>query len=132
VAGDERGKLFAWDTKTGKNRRPVEGGWKTIDRLQFTADGKDLYIIWGGRMGIARYFVKDKKFEGGHGFGGGAFDGVNMGYLGVSTDGEIWLEFFREGEGVNLRSSHKFEGGKYVVRPNIDPNHLRRPNTRRR
>jgi WD40 repeat protein len=124
VAGDERGKLFAWDTKTGKNRRPVEAGRKTIDRLQFTADGKDLYIIWGGRMGIVRYFVKDKKFEGGYGFGGGDFDGVAMGYLGVSADGEIWLELFRVGEGVNLRPSLKFEKGKFVYPPNYDPNHF--------
>jgi WD40 repeat protein len=129
VAGDERGKLFAWDTKTGKNRTPINGGWKTIDRLQFTADekdqftadGKSLHIIWGGRMGMARYFVKDKKFEGGHGFGG---DGVAMGYLSVSADAEICLEFIREGRAVYLRrNAYEFKMGKFFVRPNFDPNH---------
>jgi RNA polymerase sigma factor (sigma-70 family) len=133
VAGDERGKLFAWDTKTGKNRRPVESGWKMIDRLQFTADekdlytpeGKGLYVIWGGRQGIARYFMKDNKIEGGYGFGGGHSDGVAQGYLGVSADGEIWLEFFREGRAVNLRrNAYEFKMGKFFVRPNFDPNHF--------
>jgi RNA polymerase sigma factor (sigma-70 family) len=27
AAGDEGGKLFAWDTKTGKNRTPINSGW---------------------------------------------------------------------------------------------------------
>jgi RNA polymerase sigma factor (sigma-70 family) len=126
AAGDEGGKLFAWDTKTGKNRTPNIGGGTTIDRLQFTADekdqytpdGKSLYVIWGGRKGIARYFVKDKKFEGGHGFGGG-------GYLGVSADAEISLELFRQGKGVNLRrNAYEFRMGKFFVRPNYDPNHF--------
>jgi hypothetical protein len=63
AAGDEGGNMFAWDTKTGKNRRSVFklGKDKTVERLQFTADekdqftadGKSLHVIWGGRMGIA-------------------------------------------------------------------------------
>jgi RNA polymerase sigma factor (sigma-70 family) len=133
VAGDEGGILFAWDTKTGKNRTlVVKRGFKSVDRLQFTADekdlytpdGKGLYVIWGGRQGIARYFMKDNKIEGGWGFGGGDFDGVARGYLGVSADGEIWLEFFREGRAVNLRrNAYEFKMGKFFVRPNFDPNH---------
>ena len=128
VAGDERGKLFAWDTKTGKNRTPLEGGGRTIDRLQFTAnekdqftaDGKSLYVIWGERMNIARYFRKDKKFEGGHGFGRGD-DGA---YLGVSADAEIRLELFRQGEAVNLRrNAYEFKMGAFFIRPNFDSNH---------
>ena len=126
AAGDEGGNLFAWDTKTGKNRQTLHKGGKSIDRLQFTADekdqftadGKSLHVIWGERMGIARYFVKDKKFEGGHGSVGG--DSM---YLGVSADAEICLELFREGEGVNLRrNAYEFKMGRFFVRPNFDPN----------
>jgi RNA polymerase sigma factor (sigma-70 family) len=132
AAGDEGGNLFAWDTKTGKNRQALCKGGKHIDRLQFTADGKDLYgngkdlyVIWGGRRGIARYTVKDKKLEGGFGFGGGDSDGEATGYLGVSADAEICLEFFREGRAVNLRrNAYEFKMGKFFVRPNFDPNHF--------
>jgi RNA polymerase sigma factor (sigma-70 family) len=132
AAGDEGGNLFAWDTKTGKNRQALCKGGKHIDRLQFTADGKDLYgdgkdlhVIWGGRRGIARYTVKDRKLEGGFGFGGGDSDGEATGYLGVSADAEICLEFFREGRAVNLRrNAYEFRMGKFFVRPNFDPNHF--------
>jgi RNA polymerase sigma factor (sigma-70 family) len=128
VAGDERGKLFAWDTRTGKDRTPINSGWKTIDQLRFTADekdqytpdGKSLHVIWGGRMGIARYFVKDKKFEGGHGTGA---DGVAMGYLSVSADAEVCLEFFREGRGVYLRrNAYVFKMGRFDIRADFDLN----------
>jgi WD40 repeat protein len=122
VASDEGGSLFAWHTKTGKNRKPLIKGSKDIpntmvDRLQFTADGKDLYVVWGGRQGIMRHAVKDKKIEDGYGIGGGDFDGIVMGYLGVSADGEVWLEFFRRGRAVNLRPNP-------YTRTNIDPNHF--------
>jgi WD40 repeat protein len=122
VAGDEGGNLFAWHTKTGKNRTTLVKGSRDIpntmvDRLQFTADGKDLYVVWGGRQGIMRHAVKDKKIEDGHGIGGGDFDGIAMGDLGVSADGEIWLEFFRRGRAVNLRPNP-------YTRTKIDPNHF--------
>jgi RNA polymerase sigma factor (sigma-70 family) len=132
VGGDEGGNLFAWNTKTGKNRTTLLKGAKnqlntTIDRLQFTADekdqytpdGKSLYVILGGRRGIARFFVKDKKFEGGHGYGADADT-----YLGVSADAEISLEFIRGGRGVYLRrNAYVFKMGRFEVRPNFDPNH---------
>jgi RNA polymerase sigma factor (sigma-70 family) len=122
AAGDDGGDMFAWDTKTGKNRETLVKGGKDnwlngVDRLQFTVDGKDLYVIMGGRQAIARYTVKDKKIEGGYGVGGGDFDGVAMGHLGVSADGEIWLEFFREGRAVNLRPN-------LYTRTISDPNHF--------
>jgi RNA polymerase sigma factor (sigma-70 family) len=127
VAGDDRGSLVAWDTKTGKNRTPLQGGGKTIDRLQFTADekdqytpdGKSLYVICGGGTGIFRYFVKDKKFQGGHGFGVG--DDGKMGYLGVSADAEVQLEFL--GKGLTLRRNvYVYKMGRFDIRPDVDRN----------
>jgi RNA polymerase sigma factor (sigma-70 family) len=130
VAGDEGGNLFAWDTRTGKDRtHVVKAGFKQVDRLQFTADekdlyapdGKSLYVIWGGRKGISRFFVKDKKFEGGHGEGVGDDGG---GYLGVSADAELSLELFREGKGVDLRrNAYVFRMGRFEFRPGFDLNH---------
>jgi RNA polymerase sigma factor (sigma-70 family) len=128
VAGDEGGHLFAWDTKTGKNRTPNIGGGTTIDRLQFTADekdqyspdGKSLYVICGGRQGIFRYFVKDRKFEGGHGYG---TDSDTDTYLGVSADAEMSLEFIRAGRGVYLRrNAYVFKMGRFDIRADFELN----------
>lgn len=90
VAGDDGGAMFVWDTKTGKNRRLKcqfnLGKDHTVDRLQFTADGKYLYGIQSGRKSIWRFPVKDQKIEDGHGL-----MGDHPHYICVSADGETWL-----------------------------------------
>jgi RNA polymerase sigma factor (sigma-70 family) len=115
VVSDEGGNTFAWSTKTGKDRKTLGKG-SNVDRLQFTANGKDLYAVWGGRQGIMRHPVKDRKFERAYGIGGGDSDGIARGFLGVSADGDLWLEFFRGGRAILLRPNP-------YARTNIDPNH---------
>jgi RNA polymerase sigma factor (sigma-70 family) len=88
VAGDDGGTAFVWDTKTGKNRKCLFNFGKvhTVDRLQFTNDGKYLYGIQSGRKSIWRFPVKDKKIEDGYGL-----TGDHPHYICVSADGETWL-----------------------------------------
>jgi RNA polymerase sigma factor (sigma-70 family) len=94
AAGDEGGNLFAWETKTGKARKLMLQGGKgeglttSVDRLQFTPDGKYLYgILNGGRM-LFRFGLQ-KADERAPGLGG-----QNPTKLGVSADGETWLESY--------------------------------------
>src|SRR5207248_10627314 len=59
AVGDEGGNLYLWGAETGKERLFFRGGKKqgytsSVDRLQFTADGKYLYGITNGRRAIFR------------------------------------------------------------------------------
>jgi RNA polymerase sigma factor (sigma-70 family) len=92
VAGDEGGNLFVWDTKTGKNRKHMIKGGKgerlssSVDRLQFTPDGKYLYAIFHGRRLLSRLNLppSDKASPG--------LGAPRPTFLGVTADGETWLE----------------------------------------
>jgi RNA polymerase sigma factor (sigma-70 family) len=92
AAGDEGGNLFLCDARTGKNRKLwVKGGkgqglTASIDRLQFTPDGKHLFAVQQERRAICRFDLAapDGKHPG--------VGGRNAGFLGFSVDGAIWLE----------------------------------------
>lgn len=101
VAADEGGNAFVWSTKSGKDREVLIKGNQNsrVDRLQFTADGKDLYQVFDGHKGLMRHPVKDKKIVGGYGIGGGD----ELRFFGVSGDGETWLEFLNGGRTLLLR-----------------------------
>jgi RNA polymerase sigma factor (sigma-70 family) len=94
AAGDEGGNLYLWETKTGKNRKLVLKGGKeeglttSVDRLQFTPDGKYLFGVIHGRRAIFRFYLTetDKRSPG--------LRGEHPAYLGTSTDGETWLECY--------------------------------------
>jgi RNA polymerase sigma factor (sigma-70 family) len=92
AAGDEGGNLFVWDTKTGKNRKQMFKGGKgkglitSVDRLQFTPDGKYLYAIIHGRRMLSRLNLPPSD-KGSPGLGA-----PRPTFLGVTADGETWLE----------------------------------------
>lgn len=98
AAADEGGNVFVWSTKSGKDRNLVATGIKEAHgvRLQFTGNGNDLYINLGGRNGITRFPVKNKKIEGGYGV-------QCVGNLGISADSETWMEAGEEGKSLILR-----------------------------
>ena len=90
--GGEDGNLRLWDGKAGKDPAPLLKGGKaagltrSVDRLGFTPDGKYLYIITDGGKALARCEVTGK----GRRTYGVRSDQERM--IGVSADGETWLE----------------------------------------
>jgi WD40 repeat protein len=98
AVGDEGGTLFAWDTKTGKNRTRLGKTGTTVDRLQFTADGKYLYTIGNGGRGISRWIPPWKDKYNGIGFMSDAPT-----WIGVSPDGDTWLMPEKEGRQLGLQ-----------------------------
>jgi WD40 repeat protein len=98
VAGDEGGTLFAWDTKTRKNRTRLGKTGSTVDRLQFTADGKYLYTFGKGGRSISRWIPpwKDK-------FNGAGFRSDELSWIGASPDGDTWLMPEKRGRLLGLR-----------------------------
>jgi WD40 repeat protein len=93
AAGDEGGNLFAWETKTGKNRKVLLKGGQgdlrisSVNQLRFTPDGKYIYAVLKARAVLFRFDLK--KTGGGAGLGG-----ERPVYLGTSADGETWLECY--------------------------------------
>jgi WD40 repeat protein len=105
AAGDEGGNLFLWDTRTGTNRKRVLQGQKggkgrlattSVDHLQFTPEGQFLYAVLSGRRGLFR--VELKGDQPGHGV-----MADEPSYLGVSPDGETWVELYGAGRTLTLR-----------------------------
>ncbi len=92
VAGaDEGGNVFVWDAAAGKERLLVRGGKarganNSVERLQFTADGKHLYVILNGRRAIMRSNFRDAKDR------AAGLMAPSPTFLGVSADGDFWLE----------------------------------------
>jgi RNA polymerase sigma factor (sigma-70 family) len=91
AVGDEAGNLILWDAAKGKERGVVKGSKAlgnapSIDRLQFTPDGKHLYTISHGRRAIFRSNFRDPKDR-----AGGVMAPSPM-FLGVSAAGDFWLE----------------------------------------
>ncbi len=91
AVGDEGGNLILWDAETGKERLLLRGGkalgHKTsIERLQFTPDGKQLYAVTLGRRAISRVTFRDAKA------GAPGLMAPGPTFLGVSADGDFWLE----------------------------------------
>jgi RNA polymerase sigma factor (sigma-70 family) len=102
AAGDEGGNLFVWDSATGKNRKLLAKGGKekgltsSVDRLQFTPDGAELFAVLGGRTALCRFNLKTGRAP-----GLASRDPI---WVGVSADGEIWLQCYG--------------GGTLLLRPN--------------
>jgi hypothetical protein len=103
AVADEGGNLFLWDAKTGKEQtHRIKGGkgeglTTSVDRLQFMPDGKSLYAVLGGRRGLGRF-----NLEKGNKTAGGVWSREPH-FLGVSADGETWLEAHRGGRTLALR-----------------------------
>jgi RNA polymerase sigma factor (sigma-70 family) len=98
AAGDEGGNLFFWKTTTGTERKPLLKGGKnkaSVDRLQFIADGKQLFCVLDGGKFLFRLDLENQK---GPGLGGR----IPI-FLGVSADGETWLERHNAGRTLALR-----------------------------
>jgi WD40 repeat protein len=102
AAADEGGNLFLWKTRTGKGRKLVFKGGKgqglnpSVERLQLTSDGNFLFaVVWGHR---ALFRVNLLKPDHSPGLGG-----KHTVYLGVSADGETWLERYNAGQTLTLR-----------------------------
>lgn len=110
AAVDEGGNSFVWSTKTGDDRQFLLKGLKNPlgVRFQFTVDGKDLYLSQGAGEGIMRFPVKNKKIAGGYGLQG-------VGSLGVSTDGETWMEADEEGKSLVLRRNFYSSEGASAI-----------------
>jgi len=91
AVGDEGGNLFVWDAAARKERMLLRGGKArgqnaSVERLQFTADGKHLYVILNGRRAIMRSNFRDAKDR------AGGLMAPSPTFLGVSADGDFWLE----------------------------------------
>jgi RNA polymerase sigma factor (sigma-70 family) len=95
AAGDAGGNLFLWDTQTGKNRKLLSQGTNSVDRLQFTSDGKHLFAVVDERRSLARFDLNDKPSP-------GVGSRIPI-FLGVSADGATWLESHRAGRTLALR-----------------------------
>jgi RNA polymerase sigma factor (sigma-70 family) len=102
AGGDEAGNLFLWDEKTGKEQKLLAKGRKdkdypsTVDRLQFTPDGKQLFAVLDGRRTLCRFDVKDPDKSPGVGQD-------QPHWIGTSADGETWLEIAAAGQTLLLR-----------------------------
>jgi RNA polymerase sigma factor (sigma-70 family) len=119
AVGDEGGNLFVWDTDKGKERMLVKGHKAfghapSVDRLQFTADGKKLYGITHGRRAIFRSYFRDAEA------GAGGLMASGPTFLGVSADGAFWLETHVANRTLALRrnpwlpgASAEFESIRY-------------------
>jgi WD40 repeat protein len=120
AVADEAGNLFLWDARTGKERTlQLKGGKEkglttSVDRLQFMPDGKHLYAILDGGRGLCR--VNLQKSDGPS---GGLRSPAPI-FLGVSPDGETWLEAHVAGRTLALRpnpmtprGTAEFESVKY-------------------
>jgi RNA polymerase sigma factor (sigma-70 family) len=109
AAGDEGGNLFVWDTRTGKNRKLILKGGKglntSVDRLQFTPDGEHLFAVLSGRRGLFRLDLKRDNP------GGPGLMAKEPSFLGVSPDGETWLELYGAGRTLTLRPNAWTAGG---------------------
>jgi RNA polymerase sigma factor (sigma-70 family) len=104
AVGDEGGNLYLWEAKTGKERVVFKGGKKqgstsSVDRLQFTADGKYLYGITQGRRAIFRSNFRDPEDR-----AGGVMASSPM-FLGVTADADVWLETHVANRTLALRPS---------------------------
>jgi WD40 repeat protein len=104
AVGDEGGNLFVWDAAAGKERMIVRGGKKqgstsSVDRLQFTADGKQLYAITQGRRAICCSNFRDPKA------GAGGLMAPSPTFLGVTADAAVWLETHVANRTLALRPS---------------------------
>jgi RNA polymerase sigma factor (sigma-70 family) len=108
AAGDEGGNLFLWDTNTGKDRKlTVKGGQgqglnTSVDRLQFTPDGTLLFAVMDGRRKLFRFSLESDKSPG--------LGSRNPSYLGISADGDTWLECY-DGRTLTLRANVWTRGG---------------------
>ncbi|HZY83948.1 MAG TPA: sigma-70 family RNA polymerase sigma factor [Gemmataceae bacterium] len=110
AVGDEGGNLFLWDAAAGKERVLVRGGKKqgytsSVDRLQFTADGKHLYAITNGRRAIFRSNFRDAKGR------AGGLMAPNPTFLGVTADADVWLETHVANRTLALRPNPFKPGG---------------------
>jgi RNA polymerase sigma factor (sigma-70 family) len=91
AVGDEGGNLFVWDASTGKERLLFKGGkeegyTRSVERIQFTLDGKRLFAVTNGGRAICQINYRDEKE-----LSPGVL-GKTPNHLGVSADGEVWLE----------------------------------------
>ena len=90
VAGDEDGALVMYDAKTGKEKETLldgKGGSKPIDNIQFSADGKQLFLVTNNQKAFHLCSVEKE---------GRIFPSVkeNGGAKthGVTADGAYWIE----------------------------------------
>jgi RNA polymerase sigma factor (sigma-70 family) len=94
AAGDEGGNLSLCDARTGKNKKvwlqggKEEGLTSSVDRLQFTPDGKRLFGITQEHRAIWMFKI-DKPDDPSPGL-----KGENPTYKGFSADGQTWLEAY--------------------------------------
>ena len=104
AAGDEGGNLHLYDSKTGKNRTIQAKGGKgeglttSVDRLQFTLDGKRLFAITNEHRSMSQHNLDPKAEKQGFGY---SFD--DPVYFGVTADGEFSLQFESAGKRLSLR-----------------------------
>jgi RNA polymerase sigma factor (sigma-70 family) len=116
AVGDEAGNLILWDAAKGKEREIVKGSKAlghapSIDRLQFTPDGKYLYTISHGRRAIFRSNFRDPKDR------AGGVMGREPIFLGVSADGDFWLERHVAGRVLVLRPNPWLRAADYEAAP---------------
>ncbi len=121
AAGDEGGNLYLYDSKTGKNRTIQAKGGKgeglttSVDRLQFTLDGKRLFAITNEHRGMCQHNLDPKAEKQGFGY---SFDDPI--YFGVTADGEFSLQFESAGKRLSLhpwsRSTVDYESILYEAK----------------
>lgn len=114
AVGDEGGYLYVWDTKTRQERRLMMKGGKekgansSVDRLQFTHDGKALYAVLDGRKSVWQLKLEKNPEKPSPGLGGS-----EPFYFGFSADCEYWLELYVGGTVLALRKN-MWTGGNTI------------------
>src|SRR5262249_10712240 len=111
AAGDKEGVLKLFNVKTGKEQEELsdgKGGAKPIDRVLFSPDGTQLFIITneGDAIHLCTVDKKDRKFPGAGGNGSWKVHGI-------TPDGGYWLQAFAGNSlaGMTNRLSENMVGG---------------------
>lgn len=91
--GDEAGNVVAWDAKMLKERKLLMKGVRSggsnhsVDRLQFTPDGRNLYAVLDNYHAMWQLHLTDDFERPSPGVAGD-----DPHFFGFSSDAEIWLE----------------------------------------
>ncbi len=94
AVGDDGGNLFTWDAKTLSQRKlratgAADGGsFHSVDRLQITPDGTNLYAVLDHYQMMWQFHLVNTRTD----RTGAGVGGTRPHYFGFSFDTETWIE----------------------------------------
>jgi beta-lactamase regulating signal transducer with metallopeptidase domain len=105
--GDEGGNLFTWDAKTLKEWKlrakgaADGGGFHTVDRLQITPDGTNLYAVLDHYQMMWQFHLVNTRTD----RTGAGVGGTRPHYFGFSFDTDTWIERHVDHTVLSLRKN---------------------------